>query len=335
MIAVVTGASGFIGRNLVQRLLSRGAEVRCLVRPSGGGAPKGAAAFPVRYDDQDSLNHCCAFDGADAVFHLGGATRATSVARFERANVAPTRMLLRAIAERRVGARFIYVSSQSAAGPAAPGATVTEADTPAPVEAYGRSKLAAERVVTGFADRVPTTIVRPSAVFGPGDRGFYALYRLVNLGVLIYPGVMRHELSVVHVDDVVDGLLSAAREKRAIGRTYFLTSREVVTWGALGDLIAGAMGRKPRSVNLSPALVQVAATIGEWYGRMTGTTPLLIRSRAALAAQPRWVCSAERAKAELGVDPTRSLPDAIRETYLWYVRAGWLSDARVAEPVVT
>jgi dihydroflavonol-4-reductase len=333
MIAVVTGASGFIGQNLVQRLLGRGAEVRCLVRPRGGGAPKGAAAFPVTYDDQQALNRCHAFDGADVVFHLAGATRATSEARFERANVAPARMLLRAISERRAGARFVYVSSAAAAGPAGPHGAVTENDAPAPCEAYGRSKLAAERVVEGFADRISTTIVRPCAVYGPRDRGFLALYKLSRLGVFLYPGVQHHELSLLHVDDLVDGLLLAARDKAAIGRTYFLAQEGTLTWGELGSLIATAMHTAPAVINVPMTLVRAASVIGEWVGRATATAPLLSKSRAALAAQRRWVCSASRAHAELGFKATRSLPEALRDTYLWYVRAGWLSDPRHAEAV--
>ncbi|HEX7939381.1 MAG TPA: NAD-dependent epimerase/dehydratase family protein [Gemmatimonadaceae bacterium] len=332
MIAVVTGASGFIGRNLVRRLLSRGAEVRCLVRPRGGRAPEGAAAFPVSYDDQRSLDRCHAFDGADVVFHLGGATRAVGERQFERANVAPTRMLLRAITERRAGPRFVYVSSQSAAGPAAPGQSVTEDDAPAPREAYGRSKLAAERVVQGFSDRVSTTIVRPCAVFGPWDSGFLALFRLARAGWLIYPGVERHEMSLLYVDDVVDGLVSAAREKAAIGRTYFLASRSTVTWGQLGQHISAALGVSPRAVNLPIGLVSAASVVGEWVGRLTGTAPLLSKSRAVLAAQPRWVCSGSRAGIEIHFNPARALPDAIRETYLWYVQSGWMSAARGAAP---
>ena len=335
MIAVVTGASGFIGRNLVQRLLSRGTEVRCLVRARGGPAPDGCAAFPVDFGDQRTLDRCHAFDGADVVFHLGGLTRATGESRFDQANVGSTRALLRAITDRRASPRFVYVSSQSAAGPAAPGQVVTESDAPKPCEAYGRSKLAAERVVEGFGNRVGTTIVRPCAVFGPWDRGFLALFRLARLGWLVYPGVQYHEMSLLHVDDVVDGLVAAAGEKAAVGRTYFLASDAPVTWKSLGDHLALVMGVRARSVNVSPGLVRAASLVGEWMGRATGTAPLLCRSRAVLAAQPRWVCSAARARAEFAFNPTRSLADAVRDTYLWYVRAGWLSDPHGIEPVVT
>jgi dihydroflavonol-4-reductase len=335
MIAVVTGSSGFIGRNLVQRLLSRGAEVRCLVRPRGGRAPSGAAAFPVDYADQTSLDRCHAFDGADTVFHVAGATLATGQARFDAANVTPTRMLLRAIVERRAGPRFVLVSSQAAAGPTAPGQVRTEEDHPAPVEAYGRSKLAGEMVVEGFSDRVSTTIVRPCSVLGPWDKAFLTLFQLARRGWLIYPGVRDHEMGLLHVDDVVDGILSAAKEKAAIGRAYFLTSAVPVTWDQLGACMATAMGVQARSVNVSLGLVTAASEVGEWVGRATGTAPLLCHSRARLAAQRRWVCSGSRAERELGFKPVRSLADAVRETYLWYVRAGWISDPRGAEPVVS
>jgi len=332
MIAVVTGASGFIGRNLVQRLVSDGAEVRCLVRARGGRAPEGTVGFPVDYDDQHSLDRCDAFDGANVVFHLAGATRATGEARFERANVSPTRTLLRAITARQAGPRFVYVSSQSAAGPSAPGQVRTEDDQPAPREAYGRSKLAAERVVEGFADRVAITIVRPCAVFGPWDSGFLALFRLARAGWLIYPGVQHHEMSLLHVDDVVHGLMNAARAKAAVGRTYFLSSQSSLTWGELGGHMAHVMGVTPRTANLSLALVRAASMMGEWVGRLTGTAPLLSRSRAILAAQPRWVCAASRAQREIEFKESRSLPDAVRDTYLWYVRAGWLSAPRRRAP---
>ena len=330
MIAVVTGGGGFIGRNLVGRLLADGHVVRCLTRPESRGVPEGASAWPVRFDDVGSLTATEALAGADVVFHLAGVTSAARERDFDAANVVPTRNLLRAISDRGVAARFVYVSSQAAAGPAAgPDAAVVEADTPRPVEAYGRSKLAAERVVEAFADRVATTVVRPCAVYGPWDRGFLPLFRLASRGLMVYPGIAGHSVSVLHVSDVVDGLLLAAQSNRAVSRTYFLASDHPVVWRDLGRSIANVVGRQVRHVEVPWALVRVASAAGEILGRLTGTVSLANRSRSTLARQPCWVCSASRARQDLGFRERSSLPDALRDTYLWYARHGWLGRTRL------
>jgi len=330
MIAVVTGGSGFIGRNLVGRLLADGHTVRCLTRAESRSVPDGCSSWPVRFDDVASLAATDALTGADVLFHLAGATQAARARDFDAANVLPTRNLLRAIAERGSRARFLYVSSQAAAGPAAgSGASVAESESPRPVEAYGRSKLAAERVVEGFADRVPTTIVRPCAVFGPWDRGFLALFRLAAYGLVVYPGVAGQTLSLLHVSDVVDGLLLAAQSPRAVSRTYFLASDQPVVWREIGEGIAIAAGRSVGHVEIPWSLVWVASALGDLVGALTGTASLANRSKAEQARQRAWHCSAARARKELGFQQRRSLPEALRETYLWYAEHGWLRGANV------
>lgn len=330
MIAVVTGGSGFIGQNLVRRLLQDGHTVRCLTRPFGGAAPAGASAWPVEYDDLDSLRRCGAFDGADAVFHLAGVTEAAGRALYDAGNVTPTHNLLRALAERRIRARFVYVSSQAAAGPArARDAAVVESDDPGPVEAYGRSKLEAERIVATFVGRVPTTIVRPCTVFGPGDRAFLTLFRLAKRGLLIYPGVEKHWLSVLHVDDVSGALVSAAQSGATVDRTFFITSEQPVTWRTIGEHIAAAAGREARHVNVPWPFVWSACVAGEVAGRLTGFTSLMNLSKAELARHAYWVCSASLARETFGFRAARSLPDALRDTYLWYEGHGWLRGTAV------
>lgn len=327
MIAVVTGASGFVGTNLVRRLRHDGYEVRCLRRMDVVAAPPppGTSSHAVRYDDPRSLLECRALDGADVVFHLAAATRATRASDFTAANVTPARHLLGALVARRLAPRFVLVSSQAAAGPAAGLARpVTEEDAARPVEPYGASKLEAERVVRSFGDRVPFTIVRPSSVFGPHDRDFLTLFRFARRGVIVYPGVARHWFSVVSVDDAVDALIAASASPVAVGATYFVANAEPVQWREFGALIARAVARDVRHLDLPAGIIRAAAVAGELLGRVTRRATLASRSRYLLSRQRFWVCSASRARGELGFREPRSLPDAVRDTYLWYLDHGWL-----------
>ncbi|MEX2151894.1 MAG: NAD-dependent epimerase/dehydratase family protein [Gemmatimonadaceae bacterium] len=335
MIAVVTGGSGFVGQNLVRRLHRDGHEVRCLVRPSGRPAPRKAKRYVVQYDDPNSLLKCAAFDAADVIFHLAGATKAVRAADFMAANVSPTRHLLGALRARRLQPRFLFVSSQAAAGPApARHRPIDEEDIPRPVEAYGRSKLEAERIVESFSDHIATTIVRPCSVFGPADRDFLPLFRLAERGILLYPGVADHWISVLYVDDLMDGLLAAATRNEAISRTFFLASESPVQWRELGEHIGAAAGRRVRHIDVHSSLVRAAAYTGEWIGRLTRTATLANRSKAALSRQHFWVCSASRARRELGFTASHSLPDAVRATYYWYRQNGWLGGSRGAAGAV-
>jgi len=335
MIAVVTGASGFIGQTLVRRLVTEGHEVRCLERPSGGGAPSDARRYVVQFEQPRSLLECAALERADVVFHLAASTKAVRAETFMAANVMPTRHLLGAITARRLTPRFVFVSSQAAAGPASsPQRPIDEDDIPSPVEAYGRSKLEAERIVESFSDRVPTTVVRPCAAFGPRDRDFLTLFRLAARGIVLYPGTEQHWLSLLHVDDVVQGLIAASRYERAISRTYFLSSSQPVQWRTIGENIASAVGKRVRHVDLYGPLVHTASAAGEWLGRLTHTATIANRSKAELSRHPFWVCSALRARTELAFQESRSLPEALRDTYYWYRQRGWIGGSRRTDTAV-
>lgn len=328
MIAVVTGASGFVGQNLVRRLRRDGHEVRCLVRPSGGTAPRGVSRHVVRFDEPASLLNCDALEGAHAVFHLAAATKAVDAEAFHSANVTPTRHLLGAIIARRLIPRFVYISSQAAAGPAPDlHRPVDERDPPRPIEPYGRSKLEAERIVESFADRVPVTVLRPCAVFGPYDRDFLALFRLAARGLILYPGVAGHWFSVLHVHDLVDAMIAAATRPEAVSQTYFVAGSTPVRWRDFGNHVEAAAARRVRHVDVPSALVQSVSLAGELWSRVSRRPLLANRGRAAMSRQKFWVCSASRARLELGLRETYSLPDAVRETYYWYRQNGWLRDS--------
>jgi nucleoside-diphosphate-sugar epimerase len=328
MIAVVTGSTGFIGSHLVDALLARGATVRALVRPETPQALRDPRIAHWEADllDDRSVRDSRVWEDATHVFHLAGVTRGRTLAHFRAGNVFPTANVLAALAAR--GGRpprVVLVSSQAAAGPASgPHAPVTESDRPLPVEAYGRSKLQAEQAVVRYRDQLPVTIIRPAAVYGPRDRDFLAAFKQATGPVAIHAVPRDHSFSVVHVADLVRAMLLAAESPAAAGRMYFVGGGTPVTWAALYDQIAAAAGARPMTVQLPLSAVQIAARAADLLGVLTGRQTLLNRNKAALARPRWWLCDTSRARDELGWKPEMTLQDGIRETYLWYLDAGWL-----------
>ncbi|AHG88579.1 NAD-dependent epimerase/dehydratase [Gemmatirosa kalamazoonensis] len=345
MIAVVTGSSGFIGSRLVDALVWRGWTVRRLARagtrlaaapgpepppPPGQPAPLGRReTHVVDYARPETLETSPAFDGADVVFHLAAVTKARGDDAFRAANVAPTRALLDALAARAARGlppprRFLFVSSQAAAGPAlTPERPVTEDDPPQPFEPYGKSKLEAERVVREQR-AVPWTIVRPSAVYGPGDTDFLALFRQAAHGVGVYPGSREARLSIVYVDDLVDAVLRAGTMPAAAGHVYFVES-EAVSWRDVYKAAASAAHFSLRfELDVPTWVLGVAGRAGDVASRLL-RRPTLVSSQKVTLGKPRWwLCDGTRAREELGVVARVSLADGAKRTMRWYRSQGWI-----------
>ena len=177
----VTGATGFLGSHLVDALLKRGAEVTCLVRSEA----KFHSLFPetapllIRgdLDNTDALRAGC--EGADIIYHSAALTAARSRREFFSVNVDATQRVIEAASAASPNLqRFVFVSSQAAAGPSASGLPKRECDPARPVSDYGASKLAAEEVVRQSG--LPWSIVRPSAVYGPRDTSFLTVFRIAR-----------------------------------------------------------------------------------------------------------------------------------------------------------
>jgi nucleoside-diphosphate-sugar epimerase len=327
MIAVLTGGTGFVGSHLVTALRAAGARVRLLRRPGSAPAvvPPDVETHVVDLADARAVTRSPVWDGATHCFHLGAATRARSARAFEWHNVVPTRHVVAACADRgTVSPRLVFVSSLAAAGPApAADRPRREDDAAAPIEAYGASKLAAERVVCAAGDRVPATIVRGAAVYGPRDRDFLEAFRQAQAPLAVYAAPADQVMSVVHVDDLVRALMLAAERTVAVGRTYFVAAAQPVTWRELYRAVADAAGVALRTVQLPAWSLRAAAAVSPLLA--SGDRPPLISPAKAALARPRWwTCDTTRARAELGWRDDVPFADGVRATYDWYCAAGWL-----------
>jgi nucleoside-diphosphate-sugar epimerase len=331
--AFVTGGTGFVGSHLVEALLVRGDRVSCLVRDPRKAAALFAESRALELvagdlDDERALERGAA--GAEVVYHMAGLTGAWREADLFHVNRDGTARLVTVTS--RVAprlARFVYVSTLAAAGPARPGAPRQESEPDAPVSGYGQSKLAGEAIVRRAV--VPWTIVRPPSVYGPRDREFLPLFRLAKSGTLPMLVDPAQELSLVHARDLAAALLKAA-EPGCKGRTYFACHPEVVTARATATLVHAAvqqvLGRPARR---SPVLVRVPAPVTRMILWVSGAAAHLRRRTTVLTPgklpefkAEAWTCSPTAFERDTGWRATISLAEGVPETAGWYARAGWL-----------
>lgn len=324
MNALVTGANGFVGSHLVERLLRGGAQVRCLVRPTSDLRwLEGPDIEVQRGSLMDVAWLRQAVRGVDVVFHVAAAAKAVSREGYFKANTETTAKVLAACEAAGIP-RVVFVSSQAAAGPSDGVRPKTEQDSAAPLTAYGESKLQAELLVQRYAQVGEAVIVRPPVVYGPRDRDVLVLFRYVARGLCPLLGRKPRLLSIVHVADLVEGLILAATGAKAPGNTYFVCNDQPVEWGGFADAIAAAMGRKCFKLHVPEMLATPIAVLSELAARVRSKPALLSREKVREMRQRFWVCDNSKAKVELGFVARVSVEEGIKQTLAWYKAHGWL-----------
>lgn len=339
--AFVTGASGFIGSHLVRRLIVDGWRVSCLVRSTSRVdelRDERVGLVIGDINDRAGVARAIAASEARVVFHLAGLVRAASAAAFLRVNEGGAETAAAACAEQGNPPVLVLVSSLAAAGPS--GTPRVESDSPSPVSEYGRSKLAGELAAAKFAGVVPTTIVRPCVVFGPGDRGVLEVIKpIARYGIHIVPGLGQGRLSIIAVSDLVECLvLAAARGERIVpgdspadglcgeaGRGIYFAAAEEFSYVELGHEIARAVGRKEaRTIRLPEWSLRAVGRLGDAASHVRRSPGWVGRDKLADVLAGSWVCSSEKARQQLGWSPAASQADRLRDTVEWYRGAGWL-----------
>lgn len=261
--------------------------------------------------------------GRDTVIHLAAAQHETGVpdSHFEAVNVTGTQNLLAASREAGVR-RFVYGSTIGIYGSAAEG-KLDESSPPNPDNIYGRTKLAAERVVREQAGDVETCIVRISETYGPGDFRLLKLFRAIDRGKFLMIGRGDNLRQAMHVDDLVRVLLLVAAHTAAAGELFVLPGEEVISTRGMVDVIAGVLGKKASRASLPMWPFVVAAILFEKIFKPLGIDPPLHRRRLDFFRKS-FVFSTDKASRVLGFRPQVSFRDGARDTAEWYARQGLL-----------
>lgn len=318
-ITLVTGATGFVGRRVLRRLLDGDDEVRVLVRNPARLEPGADARVEVVQGDlSDRWALARAVERADTVVHLAALAKphARQPGVFAAVNAAAVTQLLRAAAEAGVR-RFVHVSTWLVAPPDRPAPLGGAAAAATP---YETSKRQAETAVSAFAaNGLDAIIVRPTRVYGPGP--LHEANGATKLLALYLAGKLRIRLADggalanwVHVDDVAAGVLLAARRGRR-GAAYLLGGPEDVTLEQYLELAAQVAGVRPRRMlSLPPAAGVAMARLSMLLGGLGGLpvlTPGWIRT--FLESRTTDIAPARR---DLGYAP-RSLREGLTETVAW------------------
>jgi nucleoside-diphosphate-sugar epimerase len=323
---LVTGANGFIGSHLVEKLVRSETKVRCLVRRTSDLRWLKGLPVEVAYGDcvdKDSLSSAVA--GVDCVFHLAGATKVKREEDFFAINGGGTENLIRACLDHNPRMKkFVYLSSQAASGPCVEGRMKTESDPNLPISSYGKSKRMGEEAVLDHRSHIPVTILRPSAVYGPRDRLFLYLLKLIAKRIEFSPLWVVQWISMCFVSDLVESLVKSGRTGAGDGEIFFISDGRRYRMEEITDAFSAAMRTRTFRLRVPGCLIRGMGVVSERISYFTDQPCFLTRGKAKELLEKNWTCDITKAKSMLDYRPTIDLFQGTEITVDWYRKNNWL-----------
>lgn len=323
----LTGASGFVGSHVLDSLLDADHEVSILLRRTSHTRfiSRHLAQVSVSYGslgDPEVLK--TAMTGCEAVVHCAGLIKALDASEFFRVNQSGTRrVVLAANASRESVRHLIYISSLAVSGPGVPGRPAEEDTQPRPVTVYGESKRLGE-IEIRQGSRVPWTILRPAAVYGPRDEEFLPVFQNIKRRFMPLLSGAERCLNMIYGPDVAAAVLCSLAADQAAGKTYHLAGQPPCTDEEFMEEIAAQLQVRPVRLRIPRTGLYLAAAIQEILSRATGQPHMLSRQKLPELLASGWVCSTEKISKDLGFTAPTSLREGVSRTLEWYRREGWL-----------
>lgn len=299
MKIAVTGGTGFIGSRLLDRVSETGHRFRALTRRAMRPR-RGVAWMDGALDQPDSLK--ALVQGCDAVIHIAGLLNGRTVAEFETVNVEGTKAIVTAAKDAGIR-RFVHVSSLAARHPE--------------ISMYGASKARSEEIVQ--ASGLDYTIVRPPAVYGPGDKETLDLFRMARLGIVLLPSAGR--LSLIHVDDLVSLLLALCSGDAPSSLIVEPSDGADFSQREFARKLGSAVGRSNLALRVPGLVLRAGARIDEF---VRGREAKLTRDRAAYFAHPDWTADPAKGVPHSLWRPSIPTDDGLAATARWYRDHGWI-----------
>ncbi|NIJ53154.1 NAD-dependent epimerase/dehydratase family protein [Dyadobacter arcticus] len=336
----ITGASGFIGYHLVEAALNAGMEVHAAVRPTSDltflkklqavwtkkGSETKLVFVNTDFSSKEALKILLEEGKYTHIIHAAGVTKAKGAAAYNLVNADYSRNLAQAAMSSDIPLqRFVFLSSLAAIGPLAYAEEqpITENTLAIPVTEYGKSKLLAEHYLEQVSG-LPLSIIRPTAVYGPGEKDLFVLFKTLNSGLDAYIGKGPQRLSFVYVKDLVDATMAALAENHREVTVYNISDGNAYDRYALADRFREISGKQIFRTHLPMMLVKMMAGMLDALYTFSSATPLLNREKLKELTAPNWICSIDAARNNLQYKPQYDLRQGLTETLSWYKENKWL-----------
>jgi len=324
---LVTGANGFLGRSLCQRLHAIGQKIRALVRGPGHDQLLNDICTEVVTGDireEKVIERSC--KGVVGIFHLAAIVQKAGIqdSEFYDIHVNATKTLLDYAIKYNVS-KVVHCSTIGVLGHI----EKPPADETAPFNAediYQVTKAEAEKVVLQHykEHKTPVTIVRPTAIYGPGDKRLLKLFKMILNGKFHMVGNGNTFIHPVYVDDLIDGMLLAYENSKSEGEIYIIGGAKYITLNEWVSIIGKTGGTVGSRFSIPYLPVQLGAILCEAICKPFGIEPPLFRRRVDFFIKNR-AFSIEKARRELCYNPSVDLSEGARKTISWYKKHGWVS----------
>ena len=261
---------------------------------------------------------------ADWCFHAAGLISSTNPQEYFTVNAGATRHCLDACLK---GApnlkRFVLISSLAACGPALNGKPLDEETTPHPISIYGQSKLEGEKIALSYKNRVPVTVLRPPAIYGPRDKMIFPVLKMAKRGMFCVPAGKPRYVSMVYVEDVVRACLWGAQSERAVGEVFFIADGDLYSWQDIGDTLGALFYRKVFKLPIPKSLLWSVAVLEELRCKLLGKSPRVHRDHVRQFFSSSWGINIGKLKSA-GFSPKFNLEEGMKATVAGYRQLGWL-----------
>lgn len=330
---LITGANGFIGSFLVEEALAQGFEVFAGVRKTSNRCF--LKDDRIKFIELDLLlqgtletefrSFANEHGGFDYVIHNAGVTHAPATKDFRTINYESTCNLVNALhASKMPLKKFIFISSLAARGPG-DGKTfeaINVSDKPHPISSYGKSKLMAEQYVRSVST-FPYCIFNPTAVYGPRDKDFLALMKMISCGFEFYIGRDHQVLSLIYVKDLVRAVVLAIKSEKK-NCTYLISDGINYDKECIGSAIRSTLRKKAVKVKLPSWPILALVAVAEVIMSLFDKRPFLNVEKIREMTSANWKCHSDEIWRDLNTSPEFSLQRGIEETLAFYKQNGWM-----------